>query len=43
MKKIWRYIKWYVEETIFDMRILYSAYPNILVLTILLLLIAFIL
>lgn len=43
MKKIWNYIKWYVEETIFDMRILYSAYPNILVLTILLLLIAFIL
>ncbi len=43
MKKIWNYIKWYVEETIFDMRILYSAYPNILILTVTALLIALVL
>lgn len=35
MKRVWNYIKWYVEETVSDFRIVWGVYPNVLIITLL--------
>lgn len=41
MKYIWNQIKYYVEETISDFRIVWGIYPNVLLITVLTLLFAY--